>query len=141
MDKLAPLGPVYQAGTLSGNPVAMQAGFATLKILQKNGFYQNLQKKADRMVNPIREALENKNGCIQSCGSMFNIFFGLKKVSSKEDLKSLDEKLFVEFFRHLFERGVYISPSSHEAWFLSDAHLDQDIDYAVECILDFLKKI
>ena len=92
------------------------------------------------MIAPLRQALLNKEACIQGCGSMFNIFFGVKKVGSKEDLKFLNEQLFIQFFQYLFERGIYISPSSHEAWFISDAHGDEDIDFAVECITQFIEK-
>ena len=72
---------------------------------------------------------------------MFNLFFGPKQIRSKEDLKSLDEETFIRFFRYLFERGIYISPSSHEAWFMSSAHLDGDVDYAVQCMVEFLEKV
>lgn len=139
LDCLAPLGQVYQAGTLSGNPVAMRAGWETLCLIQQPGFYERLQEKADRMTAPIKEALKDKNGCLQQMGSMFNIFFGVKKVSCKEDLKALDEEKFIQFFQFLFQKGVYISPSSHEAWFISSAHLDEHIDQAVEYILSFIK--
>ncbi len=140
LDALAPLGKVYQAGTLSGNPVAMRGGLETLGILQQEGFYEELEKKTDRMTQPLIAALEKKNGCLQRFGSMFNIFFGVKKVRSKEDLKALDEEMFIRFFKYLFERGVYISPSSHEAWFLSSAHLNEEIDYTVKCITQFIEK-
>lgn len=135
LDCLAPLGNVYQAGTLSGNPVAMRAGLETVSLLKEKHFYQELQKKTDRMTQRIEEALENKNGCLQKQGSMFNIFFGHKKVVRKE---KLNEELFKEFFQYLFARGIYISPSPYEAWFLSSAHTDDQIDYATETIVQYL---
>ncbi len=142
LDCLAPLGGVYQAGTLSGNPVAMRGGWETLCQIEQPHFYDRLQKKADRMTLPIQETLARKkiNACLQQQGSMFNLFFGLKKVRCKEDLKTLDERQFIRFFKYLFARGVYISPSSHEAWFMSAVHLDENIDYATSCIINFLEK-
>lgn len=141
LDHLAPLGQVYQAGTLSGNPVAMRAGLETLSILEQYGFYEKLQEKTDRLVLPIEQALSHTKSavCLQKCGSMFSIFFGLKKVASKEDLKTLDEAMFVRFFRYLFERGIYIPPSSHEAWFISSAHTVEHLDYTAECIKAFIE--
>jgi glutamate-1-semialdehyde 2,1-aminomutase len=138
LDCLAPLGQVYQAGTLAGSPVAMRAGLETLQIIEKDGFYKKLQEKTDRITLPIEDALAEKNGCLQKCGSMFSIFFGLKKVASKEDLKRLDEAMFVRFFRYLFERGIYIPPSSHEAWFISSAHTEEHLDTTALCITSFI---
>jgi glutamate-1-semialdehyde 2,1-aminomutase len=142
LDCLAPLGQVYQAGTLSGNPVAMRAGLETISLIEKPGFYEELKRKTDRMTGPIEEALtrKNANACLQKTGSMFNLFFGLRKVRSKEDLKALDEEKFIQFFHYLFERGIYISPSSHEAWFMSAAHLDKHIDFTTESIVAFIEK-
>ncbi len=142
LDCLAPLGQVYQAGTLSGNPVAMRAGWETIHLIEKKGFYESLQKKTDRMTRPIEEAIARKKGpiCLQKRGSMFNLFFGLTKVTSKEDLKALDEEKFIQFFRYLFERGIYISPSSQEAWFVSAAHTEDHLDNAAQEICTFIEK-
>lgn len=142
LDHLAPLGQVYQAGTLSGNPVAMRAGFETLCLIEEPGFYEELQRKTDLLTKPIREMLERKkiNACLQQAGSMFSLFFGVSKVRSKEDLKLMDEKKFVEFFQYLFERGIYISPSSHEASFISAAHTDEEILRTQAMILAFLDR-
>lgn len=140
LDALAPLGEVYQAGTLSGNPVAMRGGYETLLHVEKKGFYDSLKQKADEMTAPLKEALKGKNASLQQMGSMFNIFFGVKCVRSKEDLKELDEEAFVQFFHYLFERGIYISPSSHEAWFLSEAHSGDDIEYTVKCMIEFIER-
>lgn len=140
MDHLAPLGQVYQAGTLSGNPVAMRAGLETVSIIERSGFYENLFAKTQRLVQPIQAAIRNKNGCVQCVGSMFTLFFGPKKVSGKPDLKNLDEEMFGKFFRYLFERGIYIPPASQEAWFLSSAHTDEHIDYTANCIRTFIEE-
>lgn len=141
MDFLAPLGQVYQAGTLSGNPVAMRAGFETLKIAQAPGFYDRLSAKTDRLVRPLEEAMKGPiktKVCVQRVSSMFSLFFGVEKVKRKEDLVRMDEKKFVEFFKYMFGKGIYLPPSSHEAWFVSDAHTDAQIDYTVKCVLEFL---
>lgn len=141
MDCLAPLGGVYQAGTLSGNPVAMVAGLATLSFLETADFYQKLKKKTDLLTLPIKESLTDKNGCLQQAGSMFSLFFGLKKVSSREDLSRLDSDRFALFFRYLFERGIYIPPHAHESWFISAAHTEEQLDYTRRTIDSFLQLI
>ena len=140
MDHLAPLGSVYQAGTLSGNPVAMQAGIQTLLEIQKKGFYKSLQEKTDLLTLPIKEALAKmkKPACLQQAGSMFTIFFGVNKVSSREDLAHLDHELFRKFFTYLFERGVYFSPSPYEACFVSMAHTKENLEKTRDLILDFI---
>lgn len=140
LDFLAPLGAVYQAGTLSGNPVAMRGGLETIEIISQKGFYEELNQKAKAMTEPLQKALLNKNACLQQAGSMFNLFFGVKQVRSKEDLKNLDEEMFIRFFQYLFERGIYISPSSHEAWFLTSIHSDAEIEKAISCMLEFIEK-
>ncbi len=116
LDCLAPLGQVYQAGTLSGNPVAMRAGFETLKHLQRPGFYEELAKKTDRLVSRLEEP-------VRRAGSMFSL--------------PMDEPRFAEFFRYLFERGIYIPPSCQEAWFVSAAHTEEQLDYTANCVLEF----
>ncbi len=139
LDCLAPLGHVYQAGTLSGNPVAMQAGLKTLELLQQPGVYEEIERKAKRLADPIEAALRDKNGCIQRVGSMLNLFFGVKSVRKREDLAQLDEAMFAKLFNYLFDRGIYISPSAYESWFISHVHLDSHIDYAVDSILSFIR--
>lgn len=137
MNCLAPLGGVYQAGTLSGNPVAMEAGIATLQAVQQPGFYEQLQAKTDRFIAPLRQAL-GKQGCVQQVGSMFTLFFGPEKVRGKSDLEGIDQTIFKEFFAYLFERGIYIPPSPFEAWFISAAHTEDHLAYAQQVILDFI---
>ncbi len=139
MQTLAPLGKVYQAGTMSGNPVAMAAGLAALELLDAPGVYEELQRKVDMIAKPVRECLEKKgiNACLQQSGSMFNIMFGRKKVESLEDVKSLDIEEFGRFFRHLYDRGVYISPSQYESWFVSTVHRDENLEKARDVILDY----
>jgi glutamate-1-semialdehyde 2,1-aminomutase len=138
LDCLAPLGEVYQAGTLSGNPVAMMAGFTTLSLLESENFFQHLNQKTHLLTDPIQEALSRKMGCLQKVGSMFSIFFGLKKVTCQEDLSGLNTNLFVHFFRYLFEKGIYIPPHAHESWFISSSHTEEQIIYTRDCILAFI---
>jgi len=143
LDCLAPLGQVYQAGTLSGNPVAVAAGLAALKNIENQGFYESLEQKANRITYPVKEAIRNKhlNACINQCGSMFSLFFGIRDVKSKEDLAKLDQALFVRFFSTLFEQGIYLPPSSHEAWFVSSAHTEAELDFTAERIVDFIRSL
>lgn len=140
LDHLAPLGGVYQAGTLSGNPVAMQAGLVTLASLETKDFFEKIQAKADLLTALTKKALANRKGCMQQVGSMFSLFFGPQKVTSRDDLFLLDTNLFASFFRYLFERGIYIPPHAHESWFISSAHTDEQIEYTQTCIESFLRE-
>jgi glutamate-1-semialdehyde 2,1-aminomutase len=134
---LAPLGGVYQAGTLSGNPVAMRAGLTALSILEMPCFFENLEEMTDLLTKPLQRLLSKNGSCLQQVGSMFSCFLGLEKVTSYADLSKLDFPLFARFFRHLFERGIYIPPHPHEAWFLSTAHTKEQIAYTLESIESF----
>lgn len=140
MDYLAPLGQVYQAGTLSGNPVAMAAGLAALTEIEKPGFYEALQDKTDRLLFPIQEAIleKNLNACIQRAGSMFTIFFGVRQALCREDLAAADAKRFAGFFRALFEKGIYIPPLQQEAWFVSAAHTNEHLDFTAQTVIQNL---
>lgn len=143
MELLAPLGPVYQAGTLSGNPVAMAAGNAAIEMLEGPGTYEELQRKTDLLVNPIRAYLATTelSICLQQVGSMFTLFFGQSAVCNMDDAKNLDLPLFASFFRYLFERGIYAPPSQYEAWFVSTVHTDEHLLYTQEAILAFLRDL
>ncbi len=140
MDVLAPLGPVYQAGTLSGNPVAMRAGLQVLEAITKSGFYDVLEQKTKLLCRPIEEAIARakKPVCLQRVGSMFTIFFGLKSVQRAEDLRSLDQARFAKFFRHLFAHGIYVAPAAQEASFVSAAHTDEHLRYTAKVIAEFI---
>lgn len=140
MDYLAPLGQVYQAGTLSGNPVAMSAGLETLKQIERPGFYEELQKKTDRLIEPLAEMIlkKNLNACIQKAGSMFTLFFGLRQALCREDLQAADMQQFAAFFRYLFDRKIYIPPLMQEAWFVSSAHTTDHLDFTAESILAWM---
>jgi glutamate-1-semialdehyde 2,1-aminomutase len=138
LDCLAPLGQVYQAGTLSGSPVAVAAGLKTLERVEKKGFYEGLENKTCFLTREIEEAIRGKNICLQRKGSMFSLFFGVTQVTCKEDLKNLDLVQFGQFFRYLFERGIYIPPHSHEAWFVSSAHTESHLEYTASTIKSFI---
>lgn len=143
MDMLAPLGPVYQAGTLSGNPLAMRAGLKTLEILDRPGFYEELKRKTGLLLDPIKEHIvkNSLNCCIQQAGSMFTLFFGRKSVLNHEDALALDFGRFTDFFQTLFNQGIYIPPLQQEAWFISMAHSDNDIRASQKAIFEYLYSV
>lgn len=143
MDCLAPLGSVYQAGTLSGNPIAMEAGLQSLRLLQRPGFYEELQRKTDLLLDPIKKRIKDRgwNACIQQVGSMFTLFFGKKQVRHLQEALETDSQLYARFFRMLFDQGIYIPPSAHESWFISSAHEDQNIEKTQKAILAFLEEV
>jgi len=126
MDYLAPEGPVYQAGTLSGNPMAMAAGIAQLKILERGGVYERLEAAGARLESIIRECLDwaGLNYPFVRLGSMFCLFLRAdgRKVKNLEDAKFCDREAYARMFHHLLEGGVYFPPSQFETCFLSTAH-------------------
>jgi glutamate-1-semialdehyde 2,1-aminomutase len=133
MDLLAPVGPVYQAGTLSGSPLAVRAGLETLKILARPGTYERLEAASARLGDGIAEALRNSSlpGCINRVGSLVTPFFGVEGVCDAEGARRADTALFARFFHAMLERGIYLPPSQFEAMFVSLAHSDADIDRTV----------
>ena len=130
MDMLAPLGPVYQAGTLSGNPVAMAAGIATLSALSVPGFYEALTATTKRFVNGMMGVAQEAGVAMQgvSRGGMFGLFFAERPVTSFAEVTACDETIFKRFFHLMLDRGVYLAPSMYEAGFVSSTHSDQVID-------------
>jgi len=134
MHHLAPLGPVYQAGTLSGNPVAMAAGLATMDIISEDGFYETLTEKANKLVSGVKESAD-KNGialCTNLVGGMFGLFFTDKQqINGFDDVMACDAERFKSFFHHMLSRGVYLAPSAFEAGFISTAHTDADIEKTI----------
>lgn len=139
MNCLAPLGSVYQAGTLSGNPVAMEAGYQAIKMLERKGVYEELQSKTDIITKPVQALLKEKNinACIQGVGSMFTLFFGTREVYDMEDAKHCDLEAFAKFFRYMFENGVYIPPAQYEAWFVSLVHKEENLARTRDLILAY----
>ena len=133
MATCCPSGPVYQAGTLSGNPLAMAAGIATLKLLQKKGFYAKLEKKSVRLMAGLAQAAAQAGipAQVDHVGSMLGLFFCAETVKSFEDAKKSDLPLLSKFYQGMRAEGVYIAPSQFEALFLSAAHTDAHIDATV----------
>jgi glutamate-1-semialdehyde 2,1-aminomutase len=133
MKKVAPLGPVYQAGTLSGNPVAVSAGVAMLRHLNAHPeIYQTLEDRAARLT-----AVAPAGVTVNRVGSMFTWFFTELEVTDWETAKTSDTARFARFFHHLLEHGVYFPPSQFEAAFLSAAHTDADVDATIAAIRSF----
>ena len=145
MDMLAPNGPVYQAGTLSGNPLAMAAGITTLRMLDETpDFYENLEKTSALLEEGLQNNLKELqfDGVINRVGSMFTLFFTKENsVNSFADVKKCDTALFAEYFRMSLESGIYLAPSQYEAGFVSAAHTKEDIQNTVEASYMALKKL
>jgi glutamate-1-semialdehyde 2,1-aminomutase len=138
MDHLAPLGPVYQAGTLSGNPLAMAAGIAGLKLLEELSPYARLDALGQKLRDAVLSAARNKGLPVQvpQCGSMFSIFFTDTPVRDYTTALNGDAKLFAKFFHLCLEKGVYLAPSAYEAGFLSTAHDGPAIDRACDVLTE-----
>jgi len=143
MNNVAPLGPVYQAGTLAGNPLAMRAGIATLKELNKPGLYAGIDELAKKLVAGLRKALSDSGivAQVNSIGSLSTIFFAPQAVSNYTDAKRSDTKLYARFFREMLNRGIFLAPSQFEAAFVSAAHTTADIDRTISAASDALKSI
>ena len=133
MNNVAPLGPVYQAGTLAGNPLAMSAGIATLKELAKPGVYAKIDAMAKKLVAGLRSALSDTGVAAQvnSIGSLSTIFFTTKAVSNYTDAKKADTKMYAKYFREMLNRNIFLAPSQFEAAFVSAAHTDGDIERTI----------
>ena len=143
MEYVAPAGPMYQAGTLSGNPLAMVAGIKTLEILGRPGAYEYLDKITTKLINGILEAGKETGHemCGGSISGMFGFFFTSGPVNSFEDAKNSDTAKFGRFHRGMLERGVYLAPSQFEAGFTSLAHTEEDIDKTIEAARDTLRSL
>jgi glutamate-1-semialdehyde 2,1-aminomutase len=133
MDQLAPLGPVYQAGTLSGNPLAMAAGIAALEELQASNAYRRLEELAAGLRDGMREAAQAAGVAVQfnACGSMFCGYFTERPVHNLADAMHSDRARFARFFHCMLAEGVYLAPSQFEAGFLSTAHTVEQIERTV----------
>jgi glutamate-1-semialdehyde 2,1-aminomutase len=145
MDKLAPKGPVYQAGTLSGNPLAMSAGLTTLKILDEtDGFYDMLEEKSARLGDGLKKCLSELNfpGVVNRVGSMFTLFFTEgDHVKSYADACKSNTITYAKYFKMSLESGIYLAPSQFEAGFVSAAHTTKKIDRTVEATYEALKAL
>jgi len=134
MEKLAPLGPVYQAGTLSGCPVAMAAGLKTLELIAQPGFYQALTDKAEKLTSGLKDRARKAgiHFTTNSVGGMFGLFFSSEeKITTFAQVMQCDQDRFKRFFHAMLDQGVYLAPSAFEAGFVSAAHTDEDIDKTV----------
>ena len=134
MSHVAPLGAMYQAGTLSGNPVAMAAGAATMRELAKPGVYEALASKTERLADGLRGVFAELGVQVtinHVCG-MLTVFFGVESVTDMDSASKNDREVFGRFFHAMLANGVYLPPSPFEAWFVSLAHSDEDIDATVE---------
>ncbi len=129
MQCLAPLGAVYQAGTLSGNPIAVAAGMATLKLVQEQGFYERLANKAKQLTEGLSASAKNHGVkfCAQSVGGMFGLYFSESLPTSYAEVMACNAKAFNRFFHEMIDAGVYLAPSAFEAGFVSAAHSEADI--------------
>jgi Glutamate-1-semialdehyde aminotransferase len=136
MNRVAPEGDVYQAGTLSGNPLAMAAGIATLRKLQEEGFYARLQQSADLLLEKVENLFaDHAVACkINRSGSLFSLFFTGREVHDYESVLSCDTDIYARFYRGLLEAGVYFPPSQYEVCFLSGAHCADDINKTAEAV-------
>ncbi len=134
MDCVSPVGPVYQAGTLSGNPLAVAAGAAMLRALQQPGLYEELERRTTRLVAGLREAAESAGVPTQvsQCGSMFTVFFTDHAVRDYEDARRCDTGRFARYFWKMLERGIYLPCSQFEANFVSAAHDDDAIETTLQ---------
>ena len=133
MDCLAPLGPVYQAGTLSGNPLAVTAGIETLKLMNAPGAYARLNELGSRLADGLRRAIHDADvqACVNQLGSMITVFFGVEQVRDYTSAVSCDTAMFARYFHGMLERGMYLPPSQFEAAFVSLAHGEAEIDETV----------
>ncbi len=133
MEQLAPLGPVYQAGTLSGNPLAVAAGLQTLELLAKPGTYERLEELGAQLETGLRSALAalRTPACINRVGSMWTVFFGAAAVRDAPSARTCVTERYARWFRGMLERGIYLPPSQFEAAFISLAHNEADIETTV----------
>ncbi len=134
MNHVAPLGPVYQAGTLAGNPLAMSAGIATLTELKKPGLYDRVNALAAKMVAGLRAALAEAKipAQVNSYDSLATVFFTDNPVRNYQDAKTSNTNRYARYFREMLDRGIFLAPSQFEAAFVSAAHSEADIERALE---------
>lgn len=142
MNELAPVGPVYQAGTLSGNPIAMAAGITTLQLLQAPRVYEKLEARSEALEEGLRSAAKRAKTAIQlnRIGSQMTLFFNDSPVKNYQDALKSDTGRFGRFHQSLIENGIYLPPSQFEAFFLSTAHSPEDIEKTVNAVYQALKK-
>ena len=143
MNSIAPLGPVYQAGTLSGNPLAMAAGIAALKMLEENNFYENLNAMGTSLKAALAEAAKEKGIALQipQVGSMFCLFFNNKPVLNYNDAIASDGEPFKKIFHYALSNGVYLPPSPYETIFIGAKHKGMVMEQATEILTNAISSI
>lgn len=141
MERIAPAGPVYQAGTLSGNPLAMTAGLTTLEILSTPGLWEQLESAAERLANGLRQAAgaAQKPVHVRQVGTMFSLFFTPQTVLNWNMVKQSNTHFYATYFREMLRRGIYMAPSQFETAFISTAHQDDVIDQTIQAAYEALK--
>ncbi|QIQ21967.1 glutamate-1-semialdehyde 2,1-aminomutase [Zophobihabitans entericus] len=140
MQQLAPTGPIYQAGTLSGNPIAMAAGYECLTQLTQTGVYEQLNELTEMLCNGLRQVAQEYNipMVINNVGAMFGIFFTNRpEVVTYQDVMSSDVELFKKFYHYMLDNGVYFAPSAFEAGFMSLAHTEEEINHTIDTTRNF----
>jgi len=142
MDSIAPVGSIYQAGTLSGNPLAMTAGIEMIKLLSGQSVYDELERKSEKLCAGYKSNVKNLGITAQftRVGSMFSMFFTDQDIIDFESVKSCDTNFFQSYFTALLEEGVYIAPSQFEAGFMSAVHTDEEIEQTIEANYKALQK-
>jgi glutamate-1-semialdehyde 2,1-aminomutase len=143
MNNIAPLGPIYQAGTLAGNPLAMAAGIATLNQLGAEGLYHRIAEQGDRLASGLRKALADANlpGQVNNSGSLSTLFFADHAVRDYAGAKRSNTQRYARFFREMLDRGFFLAPSQFEAAFVSAVHTPQNIDDTIAAAADSLKAV
>ena len=142
MDYLAPNGPVYQAGTLSGNPLAMAAGSSLIKLLIKDNPYEELEDKAKTMLNKMKALFLENNIDLSTnqIGGMFGFFFSKTLPNNLNDVINTNDKQFIKFINECIKNGIYFAPSKFEAGFISTKHTNAEINNTIRVIKKILKK-
>lgn len=144
MEQIAPMGPVYQAGTLSGNPVAMAAGLASLELVSEPGFFDRLAERARRLTHGLEGAARDAGIPLRTnaIGGMFGMFFSDdEEITNFEQVSRCDIDAFKAFFHHMLERGVYLAPSAYEAGFVSSAHTDEHIEATIAAARESMARL
>jgi glutamate-1-semialdehyde 2,1-aminomutase len=143
MDQLAPVGPVYQAGTLSGNPLSVRAGLKTLEILEQPGTYEQLEAAGAKLEAGFVAALKDAGemGCVSRAGSLLTLFLGVERVENAEDARRSDTRKFARFFQAMLDRGIYLPPSQFEALFVSLAHSEADLEQTIVAARESLRSL
>ena len=145
MDYLAPEGPVYQAGTLSGNPLAMAAGIKTVELLKKPGVYDELRKKCEKLSEGLKEAAREAGIydklCFKRIESISIVYFTPENVRDYRTALTSNTRAYAEFFNHMLNQGIYLAPSQFEVSFISTAHTESDIERTVEAASLSFRKV